>query len=178
MSRERAHAVVNLFVLSDRAVIPTSVKTASGYTISIEPVEVFDYRDRNALKGALEQAVARGIRKVPDLPAKELIYDEDGIPGGLKEPIEPRYAGVADWDELERKSIYFFLQCYPSGFLLDSWGRSADGKWSDEKLLELRLPSDVGLELVIDAILDHLKNRPDLPGFTLGSSQEKTAKGV
>jgi hypothetical protein len=164
MSREQAYAAFNLFVLADRAIIPTSADTPSRYTISIEPVQVFDYRDRATLKAALEQAISRGIPKIPEPPSSEIITDEDG-PTGLKDPIEPRYAGVANWDDLERKSIFFCIECYPSGYLIESWGRSTNGKWSDSLSLEVRLPASVGIDGLTDQIINHLKTRRDFPGL-------------
>lgn len=169
MTREQAYAAFNLFVLADRAIIPTSADTPSRYTISIEPVQVFDYTDRNALKAAIEQAISKGIPQVPDLPPNETITDEEGI-SGLRNPIELKYAGVHTWDELERKSIFFCIECYPSGYLVDCWDRARNGKWSENQSLDLRLPTSVGIDGLVDAILNHLETRRDLPGLMSASA--------
>ena len=170
MTRERAFSVFNLFFLSDRVVIPTSATTASGYTVSVEPVEVVDCKDRNALKCALEKTISRGRMKIPDLPDDELIFDGDGATG-LKNPIELKYAGVSNWDDLERKSINFFVECYPSGYLIECWDRAIDGKWADSHGLKARLPSSIELDGLIDEIYNHLKTRKDLPGLSVGVSK-------
>lgn len=178
MKREKPNGAFNLFFLADRAVIPTSAKTPSRYTVSVEPVQVFDWHDKATLAAAIEKQIAFGIPQIPELKDDELIFTEDGQPTGLKNPIEPKYAGVPEWDDLERKSIYFSIQCFPSGYLVDSWKRAADGKWSEEQSLELRLPASVGLSGLVDAIWGHLQTRKDLPGVVTDFNQSKTAKGA
>lgn len=175
--REKPYCCMGLVILPDKAVLPTSADTVSRFTISVEPVQVFDYQDKTQFLAALKNAVERGLPTIPDPPEEDLIDFGDGVPG-FKEPVELKYAGVDSWDELERRSIFVSLDCYPSQYLIESWGHASDGKWSDEKLLELRLPSDVGLEVVVNAILDHLKNRRDLPGLDISPFRSKTAKGA
>ncbi|MBZ0188009.1 MAG: hypothetical protein K8F91_17310 [Candidatus Obscuribacterales bacterium] len=175
--REKPYCSMALYILRDKAVLPTSALTPSRFTISIEPIQVFDYQDKLQFLAALKNAIEQGFPKVPDPPAEELVQHEDGIPG-FKNPPVMKYVTADSWDDLERKSIFVSLECYPSQYLVESWGHSSDGKWSDDKLLELRLPSQVGLEVVIDAILDHLRTRNDLPGFSFGQSQQQTAKGA
>jgi len=164
--REKPYCSMGLTILSDKAVLPTSAKTPSRFTIAVKPVQVFDFQDKVQFLDALKAAIERGFPSVPDPPEEELMHFDDGMPG-FKNPIELKYAGVKSWDELEQKSIFVSLDCYPSQYLIKSWGRGSDGKWSDEKALELRLPSSVGLEVVVDAILDHLRNRRDLPGLVI-----------
>jgi hypothetical protein len=168
---------MSLIVLADRAILPTSADTASRFTISIEPVQVFDYHDKADFLSALKHAIARGLPIVADPPEDELVSHEDGMPA-FKNPVELKYASVGSWDELEKKSIFISIDCYPSQYLIESWGRGSDGKWADEKLLELRLPSQVGLEVVIDAIMDHLRNRRDLPGLVISRFQTQTKNGA
>lgn len=174
MTREKPYAEFNLFILADRAIMPTSADTPSRFTISIEPVQVFDYRDRQALTAAIEQSISVGIPVVADPPEDELEQFADGMPG-FKNPPVLKYAGITSWDELERRSICFSVQCYPSGFLVDCWGRAQNGKWSEEQSLDLRLPSTIGVTGLVDAILEHLKTRKDLPGLMMDFSQQRTA---
>lgn len=175
MKREQAYAAFNVYFLSDRAVIPTSADADSGYTVAVEPVQVFNWQDKAALVAAIEKQIAFGIPQIPGLRDEELIFDDEGEPIGLRNPIEPKYAGVSDWDDLERKSIYFSVQCFPSSYLVDSWKRAADGKWSEEQSLELRLPSSAGLAGLVDAIWEHLKSRKDLPGVMVPFGEQRTA---
>lgn len=172
--REKPYCSMGLIILPDKAVLPTSAHTPSRFTISTEPVQVFDYHDKAQFLAALKDAISRGFPDVKEPPDEELIQHEDGMPG-FKNPLELKYVNADSWDELERKSIFLSIRCYPSQYLIESWGRAADQKWSEDKTMELRLPASVGLEVVIDAILDHLRIRKDLPGLVVDFSQQKTA---
>jgi hypothetical protein len=175
--REKPFCSMGLYILADRAILPTNAQTPSRFTIAIEPVQVFDYHDKNDFLAAMKIAVERGYPSVPDPPDKELIFHADGVPG-FKNPPVLKYASVESWDDLERTSIFVSIECFPSQYLIQSWGHGADRKWSDEKLLELRLPADVQLDVVVNAILDHLKNRRDLPGLDVSPFRPRTAKGA
>lgn len=175
--REKPYCSMSLIIMPDKAVLPTDALTSSRFTISIEPVQVFDYHDKGEFIAALQTSIGRGFPNVSDPPDGDLVYFEDGMPG-FKNPIELKYAQAASWEDLERKSISISLRCYPSQYLIESWDHAKDGKWSDEKLLELRLPSSVGLEVVVNAILDHLKTRRDLPGLLIVPFHPEAAKGV
>lgn len=175
--REKPYCSMGLYILRDKAVLPTSALTPSRFTISIEPVQVFDYQDKLQFLSALNNAIERGFPTVADPPTDELVQHDDGMPG-FKNPPVMKYVSAKSWDDLERESIFLSIRCYQSQYLLESWGHGPDGKWSDDKLLELRLPSSVGLDVIVDAILDHLKNRRDLPGLDVRPFRSQTAKGV
>lgn len=177
MKREQPYSAFNVFFLPDRAFIPTSADTPSRYTVSIEPVQVFNYHDKAVLTEAIEKQISMGIPKAPNPREDELILDKDGMPAGLKSPLELKYAGTS-WDEFERNSIHFCVECYPSGYVVDCWGRASDGKWSDEQSLELTLPASVGVSGLVDAIWAHLQTRKDLPGVVTDFNQPKTARGA
>ncbi len=149
--------------MADKALVPTEAITPSGYTISVEPVEVFDYKEKDAFLSALWQAVERGNPSVPNPPDNEIIKDSQGFPG-FKNPTELKYAGVANWEEFERKSIYASIATYPSGYVVDVFGRATDGTWSDDIVLNQRVEVELGLAGVVDVILEHLQTRTDLPG--------------
>jgi len=172
--REKPFCSMGLYILPDKAVLPTSALTPSRFTIAIEPIQVFDYHSKNEFLSAIKKSIDRGYPMVADPPQDELVQNEDGMPG-FKDPPVLKYVNADNWDDLERKSIFVSLDCYPSQYLIESWGRAADQKWSEDKTLELRLPASVGLEVVIDAILDHLRIRKDLPGLVVDFSQQKTA---
>ncbi len=174
--REKPHCSMGIIVLADKAILPTSAQTPSRFTISVEPVQVFDYHDKNAFLGAMEKAIERGYPTAPEPTPEELEAFDDGMPG-FKNPVELKYASVQSWDDLERKSIFVSVECYPSQYLIESWGHGSDGKWSDDKMLELRLPTPIGLEVVVNAILDHLNNRRDLPGLDRSPFRSTSAKG-
>ena len=173
--REKPTCSMGFYILYDKAILPTSAQTPSRFTIAIEPVQVFDYHDKNAFLAAMKNAIERGYPIVQDPPEEELIHHDDGMPG-FKHPPVMKYAAIDSWDDLERKSIFVSVECFPSQYLIESWGHGADGKWSDEKLLELRLPTPIGVEVVVNSILDHLNNRRDLPGLDISPFRSTSAK--
>ncbi len=177
MTREKPYAAFNLFFFAERVIMPTTARTPGRYWISIEPVQVFNYHNKGVLTDAIEKQILLGFPQVENPSPDELIYDQDGLPAGLKSPLELKYAGTG-WDEFERDSIHFCVECYPSGYVVDCWGRAANGKWSDEQSLELTLPASVGVSGLVDAIWSHLQTRKDLPGMTFELPQPKTANGA
>jgi hypothetical protein len=174
--RAKPYCNLNIIIMADKAIMPTDARTQSRWHLSIEPVEVFDYRDRNEFIAACNRAVLRGIPEVP-MPSDADLLWIDGRPE-LKEPVELKYSGTDNWDDLERKSIFVSVECYDKGFLIESSGRTPKGIWSENDVLELRLSPEVGLEGVVDAILDHLKSRKDMPEAVEDFSQSKTVKGA
>lgn len=173
---EKPYCDLGIFIMADKAILPTDARTPSRWHVAIEPVEVFDYHNRSEFIEVCKRAISRGMPEIA-MPAESEMYWDDQGPA-MKQPVVLKYAGISTWDELEKKSIYVTIECYQRGFLIESWGHTSDGKWSDEKLLELRMPSDVGLEVVVDAVLDHLKNRRDLPGLNISPFRSQTAKGA
>ena len=154
-----------LYIMADKALIANDADTPMHLSMTVEPIEIFDYNNRDEFISSVKKAITRGIPKVEMPPEEELYWDENGMPG-LKNPPELKYARVKDWDELERRSVFYSVECYDRGFVVISCGRSKNGLWNDETALELRMPAEVGLEGVVDAILENLGTRSDLPGFS------------
>jgi len=167
--KEKAYGTFALYVLSEKAIIAAQADTPMHLSMTVEPVEVFDYRNREEFLSVVKKAAARGIPTVEMPPEEELYWEDNGMPG-LKNPIELKYAQVKTWDELERRSVFYSVDCYPRGFVVISCGRSKDGLWNDETELELRMPADVGLEGVVDAIIENLNSRKDFPGLMSASA--------
>lgn len=155
--------------MADKAMLVTRADTPIHLTMTTEPVDLFDFRNRDEFLAVVREAAARGIPMVEMPPEDELYWESNGMPG-LKNPVELKYAQVKSWDELERRSVYYTVDCYPRGFVVISCGRNKDGLWNDETALELRMPSDVGLEGVVDAIIENLNTRKDFPGLMSASA--------
>lgn len=149
-------------MLADKGLIPTSAIIDTGVYRDIEPVREFDYRNKEALLAALQEIVATGN---PQILGPQGNYEAP------KTPMEV-IAKAKSWADLERKSIYFSLDCYPSEYSVKSWGRAANGTWGEEDnlALDIRVPVDKGLKAVADAIINHLGTRRDLPGLMSASA--------
>jgi len=158
-----------IYVLADKALLPTCVHTEQGH-FDTEPIREFDYRNRSALIEAIDSAMKAGNPEadVPPLENQKKMT-----------PME-KLAGAKSWKDLERKSIYFSIMVHPSNVRIEAWGRAPDKAWSDEKdtSLDVRIPTEAGAGAIADAILEHLRTRKDLPGMTFDFPQPKTARGA
>lgn len=150
---------IGLYVLADRALMPTIKQAESGEYIDCEPYLAVDYGDPESLVTALKQALQTGNPPVLDINRK-------------KPPAIQKLAGAKSWADLERKSIYFSVECWDSEFVVTAEGRGSDGCWNrqGDYLFEKHVPLENGIEAVADAILDHLKTRNDLPGLMSASA--------
>jgi hypothetical protein len=160
--KEKIVCGMSIFFLAEKALIPTEANIPAGYSISTEPVSEFDYRDREAFREALWEAIITGNPSVANPPDSEIIKDSHGFPR-FKNPLELKYAGVDSWEELERASVYASVCSYPSGYIVEAFGRAADGTWSDERVLSERVAIDDGIDAVIDVLIAHIDSRSDLP---------------
>lgn len=174
--REKPYADLGIYIMADKAIMPTTADTTSMWSCEIEPVEVFDYRNRAEFISACKRAISRGIPKTQMPSDEQVLWDEQGP--AMKNPVPFKYANVSDWDTLEKETISVQVECYPSGFVVTCFGRAKNGKWSDEKVVDSILKPEIGIEGVVDVILEHLKTRTDLPGMMLDFNQPKTAKGA
>lgn len=164
IKRDVCYASFSVYVMADKTLLACDADTPAHLSMTVEPVDVFDWRHRSEFLVAAKRAVARGIQSVPMPPDDDLYWDENGMPG-LKNPIELKYAEVETWEEFERKSIFYSVECYERGFVVISCGRKKNGLWSDDVALELRMPTEIGIEGVVDAILENLKERKDQAAF-------------
>jgi hypothetical protein len=160
--REKIICGLSIFFLADRAIVPTEANTQAGFSISVEPVEVFDYRDRAAFVAALWEVIQTGNPDVANPPEDEIARDAKGFPA-FKNPLELKYAQVNNWEELEQMSIYASVCAYPSGYIVEAFGRAPDGAWGEDLALNARIPIEDGLGGVVDALMQHLETRTDLP---------------
>ncbi|MBS2009178.1 MAG: hypothetical protein JST01_19145 [Cyanobacteria bacterium SZAS TMP-1] len=160
--REKLNCGLSIFFLADKAIMPTEANIPAGYSVSVEPVAFFDYRDKDAFVEALWEAIQNGNPDVPNPPDEDVVRDASGFLG-FKRPVELKYAGVESWEDLERSSIYGSVCVYPSGYVVEVFGRAADGTWGEDRLLSVRIPIDAGVDGVVDTILAHLETRTDLP---------------
>ena len=158
--REKPYCDLRIHVMADRAIMPTDACTPSRWHVAVEPVEVFDYRNRTEFIAACKRMIGRGMPEISNLSESEIVRDSSGPVA--KNPIELKYASLASWDELERKSIYVTVTCFSSGFHLQSWNHGTDGKWSDQQAIDIFLDTSVGVEGLVDTILEHLQTRTDL----------------
>jgi hypothetical protein len=161
--RKQLRSWLGLFVLTDKALLPTTCETDAGFHIECEPVCEFDYRQRSELVRVISDAIRQG-NPVISAPTPEIV--KTSVPA-----IQARLKAKS-WKEVERQSIYFSIECFDDEFTLKSWGRAPDGTWGPDKDLDLErsIPINQGVDAIVDVILDHLSQRSDLPGLPLARS--------
>jgi len=158
--REKIICGMSIFFLADKAMVPTEAHIPSGYSVSVEPVTVFDYKDREEFVQALWSTLERGNPDIDEPAESEIVRDANGF-FGFRNPVELKYAGVKSWDDLEHVSIYASVCAYPSGYIVEVFGRSPGGDWSDEIVLKAQVPVDEGLGAVVDMLTEHMASRTD-----------------
>ncbi|HEY9870592.1 MAG TPA: hypothetical protein V6D08_15610 [Candidatus Obscuribacterales bacterium] len=151
---------VGLFVTPETGLIPTTYRTDAGFHLQREPITEFDYRNRVALAESLREAIARGNPHI-QTPSQE--EQKKRLPD-----VQKRMKAKT-WKEVERRSIYFSIECLDDEFVVISWGRAPDGTWAPEKerALERHIPVSEGIDAIVDAIWEHLTQRSDLPGLPI-----------
>lgn len=156
--KEKLLCWFGLIVLADKALLPTRIRTSRG-DCSVEPIRQIDYRDRDDLIEAIRNAIRIGN---PPGEVPEYVLNRTAT------PIEALIKAKS-WADVERKSIYFSTEIFPSFYCIKCWGRACDGKWSDEQdtVLDVRIPAEKGPAEIANVILEHLKTRTDLPGLML-----------
>jgi hypothetical protein len=159
---------LGLYILADRALLPTTCKTEAGTFRDCDPHLEIDYSDRAALRAALQKALLAGNPEISK-PTKE-----------QRQKLAPTAvaAKAQSWSELERKSIFFGIRQYPTEIIVEAWAKNSDGSWSENKSFEVSIAIEAGVDGVVDAILQHLSTRKDLPGMTFDFRQPKTARGA
>ena len=56
--REKPFSNLKIYILADKAIMPTDARTDSRWHCQIEPVEVFDYRNRAEFIAACKSAIS------------------------------------------------------------------------------------------------------------------------
>ncbi|HEY9870596.1 MAG TPA: hypothetical protein V6D08_15630 [Candidatus Obscuribacterales bacterium] len=152
---------IGLYVLSDKALIPTRYETDAGFHLDREPVLEFDYRNKEEFVSALSQVVKDGNPRIHAPDPEEV---QKAV------PTIQRYIKAKSWNEAERRTIHFSIECVEDEFIITCSQRAADGTWArgkDSNLLERHIPLNEGIAAVVDVILDHLSERSDLPGLPI-----------
>jgi hypothetical protein len=155
--KEKKLCWFGVYVLSDRALLPTCIETDQG-DFDVEPIRQIDYRNPQDLADAIANAILVG-NPPGEAPPRENQKE--------RTPME-KLANAKSWIDLERKSIYISIKVYPSEVLIESPEKAGDGSWSDEKdALSVRVPKEAGAVGIADVILKHLGQRTDLAGLAV-----------
>jgi hypothetical protein len=102
--KEKKLCWFGLYVLSDRALLPTCIETDQG-DFDVEPIRQIDYRNPQDLADAIANAISVG-NPPGEAPPREEQKE--------RTPME-KLANAKSWIDLERKSIYISIEVLPNG---------------------------------------------------------------
>ncbi|MBX9770094.1 MAG: hypothetical protein K2X29_01915 [Candidatus Obscuribacterales bacterium] len=103
-NKDKAYGAFSLYIMAEKALLASQGDTPIHLAMTVEPIEVFDYRNRDEFLAVVKNAAARGIPQIEMPPEDQLYWESNGMPG-LKNPPELKYAQVKTWDELERRIL-------------------------------------------------------------------------
>jgi hypothetical protein len=132
-----------VFLLKDRALVPTMARTKAGFYMGIEPVEVVDPDDPGALEQAIMRTVKRGNPSVPTPP------------GGAKFPksVLLKYAKMKSISSLDKLATSWQLSKREGAYLIVPYRpRKDSGKEEDTERGEA-IPGDMPLEAVVHRLV-------------------------
>jgi hypothetical protein len=123
-----------------------------GY-VPTAPIQEIPLNDASVLASLLEEYVAKGVPEV-DMTFEEA---EKGL-------FVKQMLGVQSDAELDKLAVPIDVSVEPDEFELRSLARTKNKRWNfDEKALNTKIPRSEGFLAVANAIVDHVRNRADLP---------------
>lgn len=132
-----------LFLRRGRAFVPTMAKTAAGFYMGVEPVEVVDAADQAAVADALIRAVNRGNPVVPT-PTRDN-YPEDPL---LK------HAGVKSLATFEKSAQSWKLSKREGAYLIAPYRPSGEGGAEEDLERTEAVPAREPLESVVHRLVE------------------------
>jgi hypothetical protein len=131
-----------LYVLREKAFIPTMARTQAGFYVGIEPVEVVDVRDQVGLEQALLRAVHRGNPSVRT-PSR------DNFP---KSVLLER-TKLRSLKSLDRLGKSWRLSKKPSGYSIAPYRPLPEGGAVEDLEHEETIPVEAPLEKIVRRLL-------------------------
>ena len=127
-----------LFLFKGQALVPTMARTEAGFYMGIEPIEMVDVRDHDAVEQALMRAISRGNPSVP-------------TPSRANFPRNPllKYAKVKSDSSFDKLTKTWQLSKRDGAyFIIPHRSRKDRGKEEDVERGEA-IPADKPLESVV-----------------------------
>ena len=135
-----------VFLFREQILIPTMAKTKAGYYMGIEPEEVVDSRNEQAIEEAIIRIVKRGNPSVPTPP------------GGSKFPKSPllKYAKMKSISSFDKIAKSWKFAKRDGAFLIVPYRPRIDrGKEEDTERGEA-IPSGVSLETAVHRLVQRI----------------------
>jgi hypothetical protein len=144
--------VAGVIVRKGKGYVPTEALIERGPYVLAEPVYTVNLNAHEIVQ-ALEQVIATGHPKFPNLTRKEWQKREDPV---LKA------AGVKNWKELAKRGASYTIEWSEDCVMLYISQLDHKGRFETDPAKTRTFPRDVPLALVVEAVLDDIRSRPEL----------------
>lgn len=134
----------NVYVRGRKALLPTTAKTEVGLRMHVDPVEVVDVVDREALEQAIVRMIERGNPRV-SMPSDF----------GTYEPVVLKHAGVKSWSTFARRADAWVIEEIDSGIRIGQLPRSGQG-WGGKILDKESFPVGTSILVVARRLAERL----------------------
>lgn len=108
-----------LYTRGDKVYLPTSAKTAAGFFLDDDPVEVVDLADKAGLRDAICRVVSKGNPEVPTP------LDPD-----VHEPAVLKHAGLRTWSAFARRAELWTIKERDGNFEIIRMLKRPGGGWT------------------------------------------------
>jgi hypothetical protein len=132
-----------LTIRKTRVFVPTMAKTEAGFYMGIEPVEVVDATDREAVERAMIRAIARGNPVIPT-PTRDN-FPEDPL---LK------HANVKSLSTFERSAQTWKLSKRQGAYLIAPYKPGKEGGSVEDFDRTEAVPAEIPLETVVHRLVE------------------------
>jgi hypothetical protein len=131
----------HLYLSKGKAYVPTVARTTAGFYMDVEPVEVIQLADVDAVEAAIRRMIASGNPEI-STPSRAT----------FPKPVVLQYAKSSSWAGFERSATCWQIARTPSGYEVGPLRPSASGGWEEDPEQVEPLPHDVGATALAKAV--------------------------
>ena len=131
-----------LYLRQGKVFVPTFGRVDKGLYRDIDPVDVVDVSDTDALRQALHETIARGNPPTPYYPRG----------GPYPQPVVVKYAGVKSWSAFARGASPWNIK-EKDGIYQIVGHRKGQSGWVEDPEQKIELPPGTTLDQVIDRMI-------------------------
>ena len=142
----------NLLVRRGKGYLPTQALIVGGPYVLVEPVHVAKL-DVEDIMQALTQVIALGHPRFPNFTKEEWQKRKDPV---------LQAAGVRSWKELAKGGASYAIEWHEEGITLYMSRLDPKDRFETDPAKTRTLPKNVPLELIVEAVLDDVRSRPEL----------------
>lgn len=135
-----------VFLFREQILVPTIAKTKAGYYMGIEPIEVVDSHDHQAIEQAIIRTVKRGNPSVPTPP------------GGTKFPKSPllKYAKMKSISSFDKIAKGWKFAQRDGAFLIVPYRPRTDRGQEEDTERGEAIPAEVSLEAAVHRLVQRV----------------------